>query len=347
MSAPAPPPYPSGPARRLRHPGSFLRERGVLIAVAVVVVLALLTGLGVLISGVGGRDDGSSSSSSPAAGGGASGTSGGGSASSADAAAAPAAGPSAAASAAPSGAGGTLVSVPGIPSRIVQTGQLTLEVGKGKVQPTLDRLNGIATGAGGFLSSARSDAGVGSPSGSSTLRVPTARYDAVVAQVRKLGTVTGLTSAAKDVTADYVDLGARISALEDTRATFLTLLSRADTIGDTLAVQQQIQPVQQQIEQLQGQQRLLANRSDLATLAVTVSEADAIVRTTEKSDSRRTGFAAAWHRTTTGFNVGLQALITILGPLLLVVLVGGAVTLGVRGLLRLRMRRRAPRPLSE
>ena len=202
---------------------------------------------------------------------------------------------------------------------MVQTGQVSLEVSRGKVQPALDRLSTIATGAGGFLSASRVDTGSDSPSGTSTLRVPVDHFASVLGQVRRIGHVTSTSTQAQDVTAEYVDLGARINALEQTRATFLTLLSKATTIGDTLAVQQQIQPVQTQIEQLQGQQKVLADTSDLATLAVSVSQAGAPAPL--PASHHRAGFSKAFHDAVHGFNTGLQAIITVAGPLLLVLAV--------------------------
>lgn len=209
-------------------------------------------------------------------------------------------------------------------ARVVQTGQVSLEVGSGKVQPALDRLGAIATSVGGYLSESRVDSGTGTPSGTSTLRVPVASFAGVLSQVRRIGHVTSTSTQARDVTAEYVDVAARISALEQTRATFLTLLSKAATIGDTLAVQQQIQPVQTHIEQLQGQQKLLADTSDLATLAVSVSQAGAAPA---PATHRSAGFAKALHQAVHGFNTGLQAIITVAGPLLLAVLVLGVLAL--------------------
>jgi hypothetical protein len=94
---------------------------------------------------------------------------------------------------------------------------------------------------------------------------------------------------AQDVTGEYVDLGARIKALQETRATYVRILAKATSIDDTLAVQQQITSVQTQIDQLQGQQQVLADRSDLATLIVVIAEPDA-PRTTGRSDG---GFSGA------------------------------------------------------
>lgn len=211
-------------------------------------------------------------------------------------------------------------SVPGTPNRVIQTGQVSLEVPRGRVTSALDRLSAIAAGVGGYLSDSRSDSGAESPNGTSTLRVPVADFSSVLVQVRRIGHVTSLSSQAQDVTSQYVDLGARITALEQERATFLTLLSKATTIGDTLAVQQQIQPVQTQIEQLQGQQKLLADRSDLATLAVTVSEVNATV-VAPPVKHHPGGFVKAWHSAVHGFNRGLQGLISIAGGLLLAIIV--------------------------
>lgn len=208
--------------------------------------------------------------------------------------------------------------VPGQQARVVQTAQVALQVPAGKVPATLDRLASIATGLGGYVGQSRLDEGVGPAAGTITLRVPVAAYPAASAQARAVGHVSGSSSQAQDVTAQYVDLGARISALQQTRATYLTLLSKASSIGDTLSVQQQIQDVQTRIEQLQGQQRLLADTSDLATIAVTVTEPGAAPPPAPRP---RSGFGAAFHHAISGFATGLQAIIAISGPVLLVLLV--------------------------
>jgi Domain of unknown function (DUF4349) len=231
------------------------------------------------------------------------------------------------------GTGTTNASVPTQTARVVQTGQLALEVVRGQVRPALAKLTTIADGAGGFISQSSDDDSQVLPSGTSTLRVPVASFDAVMAQVRKLGSVTSASTSARDVTSQYVDLNARISALEQERATYYTLLTRATTIGDTLAVQQQIQPLQTELEQLQGQQKVLADSSDLATLTVNVVQKGAAAVTPPKKHSSN-GFAKSLRQAGHAFNTGLQAVISALGPILLVLIilgiVGGLVLLGRR-----------------
>ena len=293
----------------------FPPRRQLQIAGGIIAAVALLTGIGFA---VGGRGTGVSSSSSSAVGG------------------APAAsGQAPKSGGVANGIGGTSDTTPQPASRIVQTGQVSLEVKTGLVQASLDRLASIATGAGGYLSDTKSSTGSGVAYGSSTLRIPVARFASVLIQVRRVGHVESISSQAQDVSAQYVDLGARLSALTQTRATYLTLQSRTTTIGDALAVQAQIQTVQTQIEQLQGQQKVLADSSDLATLAVSVAESDP---TTVAVSHPPPSFRKAWHQAVSGFTTGLKVIIRIAGPALLMVLVLAPIALG--GLFSYRRLRR-------
>jgi hypothetical protein len=310
---------------------------GRIVAIAAVVI-AVLVALGVLISNVGDGHSSSDSTSSGVSSGGAAAPAGTGdmAAGGETTASQPQAAASKSATGTTSGgtAGGTTAEtlVSGQAARVIQTGQLALEVKRGQVRPTLDKLTAIADGAGGFVSASRADDTSTLPSGTTTLRVPVASFAGVTAQVRKLGTVASASTTARDVTAQYVDLTARISALSQTRDAFYTLLTKANTIGDTLAVQQQITTVQTQLEQLQGQQKVLGDSSDLATLSVSVTQKGTPVVPVEKHAP--SGFSKALHQAGHAFNTGLQGVITALGPLLLVVIVlailGGFALLGRR-----------------
>ncbi len=306
------------PTKRLKGP-AFRRPWTVALAAASVIGVLVALSIG-LHPGVGGRtSSGNVSSPESASSGGA--PSGSASSGSAPSGTASRAGTKGAQSAAPApGTQGTKTIGPHASTRVVQTAQIAMAVPRGQVASALDRLSSIAGGLGGYVAQSRSDQGSGTPSGTTSLRVPVAAFAAASTQARGLGRVMSASSQAQDVTGDYVDLSARISALQQTRATYLTLLSKASSIGDTLSVQQQVQDVQTQIEQLQGQQKLLADTSDLATLSVTVTEAGAA----PTAGASTSGFGAALHRAVNGFAGGLQALIAISGPVLLVALVFAA-----------------------
>jgi hypothetical protein len=114
--------------------------------------------------------------------------------------------------------------------------------------------------------------GSGGPTGDMTMRVPADQFETLLSRTRGLGRSLAVSSSGQDVTAAYVDLDARIHALEGTRAQFVQILSKASAIGDILAVEQQLSTLQTQLEQLQGQQKLLADQASLATLSVHLTE---------------------------------------------------------------------------
>jgi hypothetical protein len=303
----------------------FWQRRVVQVVSAVMAGCLLIAGIGFAVTSH--RGDSGSASSSAAT------SSGGAGARAADTqksagsatsglAAAPASPQSAASGAAAPATAGS--NVPTAASRVVQTGQFSLEVATGQVRPVLAKLSALADGAGGYISGSRDDDTQSLPSGTSTLRVPVASFDAVTAQVRKLGKITSASTSARDVTSQYVDLGARIAAAQQTRDAYFTLLTKANTIGDTLAVQQSLQGAQTQLEQLQGQQKVLADSSDLATLTVSVAEKSASAMPIVKKSSDD-GFGKALRSAGHMFNTGLQAVITALGPILLVLIVLGVI----------------------
>jgi hypothetical protein len=202
---------------------------------------------------------------------------------------------------------------PGAPTKVIKTGAITLQVGHGQLNPTIDQLTSDATALGGYVASTNTQAASGATaSGDIALRVPAAYFERLLNLVRQLGTATTVTTAGQDVTSQYVDLNARLQSLQDARTQFQQILARAQTIGDILAVEQQISDLQTQIEQLQGQLRIMDDHTTYGTLAVTVNE-----RTTTHAAVRPTsspsGVSKAWAHARHTFARGLEAVIGSLG----------------------------------
>ena len=240
--------------------------------------------------------------------------------------------------------GGTAVTAPttpplpngavGQPARIEQSGTLGLSVHRGALRQTMTQLNSLATAYGGFVASSQTQSGQGTggaPSGSVTLQVPVDNFDAALKGAQALGKTSSLTTKATDVTAQYVDLQSRLSALEQSRQQYLTILSKATTVGDVLAVQAQLDSIQSQIEQLQGQLQVLTSETAYSTLAVTVTEGAPPPRPVPLPES---GLVRAWHDSTDGFLKGVEGAIRIAGPLLFALLLLAAAVLGGRALWR-------------
>ncbi len=218
----------------------------------------------------------------------------------------------------------------GTAARVVKTGSIALVVDKGQVTPVLTTVQTVIASLQGYVaSSSTQEFGAtpsgATPSGTVTFRIPVANFERAVERLRGLhATVRDAEASGRDVTAEYADTAAQVGSLKAARSRFLTILGQAKTIGETLTVQQRVDDVQGQIDRLEGQRRVLADQSDLATLAVTVNEKDDPV-TRQPSQG---GLGSAWHDAVRGFTSGAEALIARSGTALLVLLV-----LGVAGLL--------------
>jgi hypothetical protein len=215
-------------------------------------------------------------------------------------------------------------------AKIEQTGSLTLAVGRGNLSRTVTQLRALAVSNGGFVANSQTQSGA-TPSGSVTLQVPVNNFAAVLARAQALGRTSDLTTKATDVTGQYIDLQSRITALQASLQQYLAILAKATTVGDVLAVQEQIDSVQSQIEQLQGQLQLLTSQTSYSTLTVTVSESTPTPAPTPLPES---GLVRAWHASIGGFVTGVEGVIRLAGPLLFALLLLGAVAAGGRALWR-------------
>jgi hypothetical protein len=154
--------------------------------------------------------------------------------------------------------------VPGIQPRIARRAQLSLRVGRSALGSKLQDAENVASDLGGYVvRSERARAGA-----SVTMRVPADKYDAALKQLGDLGRVTASSQSGDDRTAEFVDREARLRNLRAQEATLQDIMRQARTIPDTIAVQQQLSAVQDQIEQLTGQQNLLDGETSFASIEI-------------------------------------------------------------------------------
>ena len=213
--------------------------------------------------------------------------------------------------------------------KIESSGTVGLTVANGQVQASLTRLGMLAARVGGFVESTQAVASAQKSANYSNativLQVPQRVFSTLVTQVQQVGHASSINVQSKDVTSQYVGLEARLTALESSRDQYLTIMTRATTIGDILAVQAQLNTLQSQIEQLQGQMNLLNNEITYGSLTVQLTETSHVV-----SSTRSSGPAKAARESVAGFVAGVEWLIRIVGPALFVVLLLGALYGGAR-----------------
>jgi len=104
------------------------------------------------------------------------------------------------------------------------------------------------------------------------IRVPVTSYQTVLAKVQTMGNVTGLFSNSNDVTTQYTDLNATLVSLRSEQAALLRLINESTTINSTLAIENQLQGVNQQINDVQSQILQTKTLIDFATIDVSISK---------------------------------------------------------------------------
>ena len=104
------------------------------------------------------------------------------------------------------------------------------------------------------------------------IRVPSAGYQQALAKVEALGTVESLTSNSNDVRVQYTDLNATLESLQAEGSALLRLLNESASINSTLAIETQLQGVNQQINSVESQILQTRTLIDYATIQVSISE---------------------------------------------------------------------------
>ena len=220
---------------------------------------------------------------------------------------------------APSGTSSTSAAASLAP-KIQSTGSVHLMVGKGKVTSAIAKLGDLAIRDEGFVLSTRATEGTrvsrSFSNAAVVLQVPQRFFASLVAQVQRVGRATSIVTSSNDVTGQYVDFEAQLKALDASREQYLTIMTRATTIGGILAVQNQLDTIESQIEQLQGQINVLDNATTYGALTVSLAEAGQQSHVVKP----RSGLAKAWHGAIAGFVHGFEWRIRIAGPALFAVL---------------------------
>jgi uncharacterized coiled-coil protein SlyX len=192
------------------------------------------------------------------------------------------------------GSGATAEERQKIGQKIIRTGNLSLRVDDAAKR--LDEAKKLAEQFGGFVASSNLADNAGVKTAYLTIRVPTDKYNDLVDAAKKLAAlVLSESSNAEDVTAQFVDLNARLKAAQAEEAQYLAILKQAKTVEDTLKVTDYLSQVRSRIEQMQGQLRYLTDKTDYATLNLTLTEETRIevpTRTWKPLETMRQSFRA-------------------------------------------------------
>lgn len=153
---------------------------------------------------------------------------------------------------------------------IIRTGHIEIEVGDLAVAVASARTRILAVG--GYISASDESASGDQAAASAVYRVPATRWDEALEGIRGLASeVRGQQVETEAVTAQVVDLGARITNLRASEAALQAIMAQAAKISDVLAVQTELTNVRGEIERLVAEKMLLEERAAYGTLTVVFS----------------------------------------------------------------------------
>jgi len=198
-----------------------------------------------------------------------------------------------------SGTSGALPAVPVFPTapQIVRTATIDLRLGSGTLRSTLTDIAALAATDGGYVESSSMTGGTArtSPvSGSMVIHVLDADFSQAISQLSTYGRVTSQQIEGKDVTDEVAANAASLQVLQEEVNLLQGKLSATTDINTFLQIEDQLFPVEQQLQQLQNQQAVLESSAELSTITVGVAAPGAPVAPAPVVHAKANAATTAW-----------------------------------------------------
>ena len=162
-----------------------------------------------------------------------------------------------------------------VETKIIKTGQVTIEVSQ--VPAALDQIQAIAISNGGYLASSNVYTSTNDrKTGYATIRIPADKFDAAMGALAPLGKVLSSSEDRSDVTAQYIDLSIQNASLHNQLDGFNRIMAKATNVEDIIKIQVEIDRVTMTLNQIEGQLRYLSNQIDLSTITVNLQEPEPV-----------------------------------------------------------------------
>lgn len=240
---------------------------------------------------------------------------------------------------------GTLVALSA--QDIIRTADLRVRVKKATTPAAQANVaSALVTGVGGYVSGEQDlmPPGGSSPQVTLQLKVPSARYGAVLARLAALGRQLSESQHATDVTQRVADVGSRVASARAAIRQLRALLRKAGSVSALLSVQNEINTQESNLEALLAQQRALARQTSYATVTLVLighRQPTPVQHKKEHVPGFLAGLRAGWH----AFALAVGWLLTALGsllPFLILAAALAAIAIAIRR--RLGRRRQPPAP---
>jgi hypothetical protein len=225
----------------------------------------------------------------------------------------------------------------------IRTAQMTVAIkGWRNVAAKADAAIAIAEGKGGEVESDDRTTGRHATA-ALRLRVPPYALQATLRALSKLGVEKSRQLSTTDVTQRVVDVNSRVLSAQDSIDRLRKLFHGATKVSNLIAIENELNVREAELESLQAQQRSLARRTELATIAlglVTAPKHAAPV----KHHKKRGGFLGGLERGWNGFTAAAAWVASAVGTILPFLLLGLVLAFAFRLLWTRMPHRPAPAP---
>jgi uncharacterized protein DUF4349 len=152
--------------------------------------------------------------------------------------------------------------------KVIRTGKLDLVVDD--YDATHAKLEALLNAAGGYIDStqvAHREGAVGAAT--IVVRIPSEQFATIIPKLRTLGEIESESTAAEDITDQYVDLSARLASAKTLEKRLLELASeRTGNVENLLAVERELARVRGEIEGYEGRIRQWDGQIAMSTLTL-------------------------------------------------------------------------------
>jgi len=231
--------------------------------------------------------------------------------------------------------------------KIIFTVNMNLEVADTAL--TMDDLTASAVALGGYVADSSFSQQDTASSGSITLRIPPDKLKEFTQEVGTLGKILHSEMSSQDVTDQYYDVQSRLTNAEAQETQLLAIMGQAVKIEDILAVRSELNSVQEEIEVLKGQIRLMDNQVGYSTVIISITQT--VIPSSPEVDPNkgivaRWSFEYVWQSIQKGFTNSssftlnaIGAIFIVLSYLFIPLIVIGGVVVGTICIVRLITKR--------
>lgn len=160
---------------------------------------------------------------------------------------------------------------PQIDRKLIRTGSMSIEVGA--VKNSREEVSKMVTSMGGNITGdTQTDLGDGISVGL-TIRIPSDKFDMLVTSIEGLARrIESKSIRVDDVTAEFVDVEARMKTKYELEARYGEILKTARTVSEILEVERELNNVRAEIESMEGRMKYLKDQVAMSTLELTLTE---------------------------------------------------------------------------